>query len=585
MIDVLSIKSFTRKSADDYSANVAARVLSCEILMHQVIFGVILLPLNLILVPIFSFQSISSFLQSLATPYATKAGLLFANTIDGLLFADIATAGLLLAFGAASTLRARKQLQQEASQLRRKYLEPTGPMAAQLREIMRSLWRDALSRREPAPEVRWFPKLNVSAHALIVGDARTIAVSAGLWERAVQKENDPLVRIILLHEMAHLAYRDISVFRWLVLCAHASRVVLYSLFWTGMAITAMYAVAELADYFSLGGSPWAFGGRLATVVVIGGLHFGTAPLTDMLIQRYIGFITALMELRADVVASSKAGGLESVSLTLSTDPTIYRSGIIDLGHSLVSLSLSHLPESERTAFLRNRQRLLTPKLRYFSLSFMLSILQPLNGAVFAYFPQQLALLSVGAVATAQISATVIMLVQMPLAGVPRLSATRTAVVAAAITIAAACSQINFERTTVALFIYSELAAFPPPGDGKPASTIISAALGVSGLIFRELSEAAFSWAALSSIVVTGLILRRLFAQGPQIASIVQGHFWPIAILALCSAIGSLTAVTINWPALQFSQDYSLPVPKFSLGPFSAMLTCFFLRAFSQRPRQ
>src|SRR5262249_44111954 len=160
-----------------------------------------------------------------------------------------------------------------------------------------------------------------------------------------------------------------------------------------------------------------------------------------------------------------------------------------------------------------------------ALSLILSILQPLNGAVFAYFSQQFALLSVGAVATAQINAAVIMLVQMPLAGVRRLSATRTAVVAAMVTISAACSQINFERTTVAFFVYSEIAAFPPPGEGKPASTVISGALGAADLILREFSEAAFSWTALSSIVVTGFILRYLFTQGSQIAAIGRGRFW------------------------------------------------------------
>jgi Zn-dependent protease with chaperone function/heme/copper-type cytochrome/quinol oxidase subunit 4 len=579
MIGVPNIKSFTRQDAD-YPTDPAVRLLTCEIIAHQVVLGIVLLPLNLLLVPIFSFQSISGFLQSWATPHAARASVLLADLIEGPLFAGIATAALLLTISATAMLRARRQLQREASQFQRKYLEPAGKKGAQLQQLIQSLWRDALARRRPPPEVRWFPKLNVSARALVIGQASTIAVSAGLWERAVHKENDPLVRIILLHEMAHLAYRDISVFRWLVLCAHASRIVLYSLFWTGMAITAMYAVAELANFLGPGVSLWALGGRLATVAVIGGLHFGTAPLTDMLIQRYIGFITALMELRADVVASSKAGGLEKAGRTMETDPTIYRSGVIDLGRSLVSLSLSHLPERERSALLRNRQRLLSPKLRYFSLSVVLSILQPLNGAVFAYFPQQLALLSVGAVATAQISAAVVMFVQMPLAGVRRVSAMRTAIVAAAVTIAAACSQIDFERTTVASFVYSELAAFPPPGDGQPVSDVISAALGAASLILREFCAAAFSWTVLFSTVVTALILRCLSAQGPQIAALRRGYFWPIAILALCAVIGSLTAVTVSWPILLFEQGYSLPVPRFSLGPFLALLACFFLRAFS-----
>jgi predicted membrane metal-binding protein len=56
-------------------------VLTCEIATHQIIFGVILLPLNLILVPIFSFQSIKGFLQSWTNPFAAKASVLLASRL------------------------------------------------------------------------------------------------------------------------------------------------------------------------------------------------------------------------------------------------------------------------------------------------------------------------------------------------------------------------------------------------------------------------------------------------------------------------------------------------------------------------
>ena len=335
--------------------------------------------------------------------------------------------------------------------------------------------------------------------------------------------------------------------------------------------------------FRHGGSLWVFGGRLATVIIIGGLHFGTAPLTNMMLQRYIGFITTLMELRADVVASSWAGGPEKVALTIAADRTIHRSGIVDLGRSLVSLSLSHFPESERAELLRNRQRLLTPKLRYFALSLILSIMQPLNGAVFAYFPQQLALLSVGAMGTAQMVAAIIMIAQMRLAGVRRIGALRMAVVAATTTIAAACSQINFERTTVAFFLYSELAAFPLPGEAEPAATVITAALGAGRVVVHELMEAAFSWAALSSIATTSLILRCLFRQAPRVAAIARGGFWPVAILAASALAGTLAAITTNWPAPDLGGGYVLPLPQFSLGPLLATLICLLLRFLAPGP--
>ena len=142
------------------------------------------------------------------------------------LFAGITTIALFLAIASIGLWRARRRSRLEASQFHRQYLEPVGKKAVQLKELITSQWRDTLSRQGPTPEVRWFPNLNVSARALVTGDVQTIAVSAGLWERAVRREDDPLVRIILLHEMAHLTYCDISAFRRLVLCANASRIIL-----------------------------------------------------------------------------------------------------------------------------------------------------------------------------------------------------------------------------------------------------------------------------------------------------------------------------------------------------------------------
>jgi hypothetical protein len=80
-IDVPGITFLSR--TNDKRIDFAARVLTCEIVTHQFIFGIIVLPLNLILVPIFSFQSISGFLQSWAAPYAAETSFLFAYWIEG----------------------------------------------------------------------------------------------------------------------------------------------------------------------------------------------------------------------------------------------------------------------------------------------------------------------------------------------------------------------------------------------------------------------------------------------------------------------------------------------------------------------
>lgn len=61
----------------------AARILTCDITTHQLIFGAILLLLNLILVPIFSFLSMSCFLRSWAEPIAGKANPLLGRIVEG----------------------------------------------------------------------------------------------------------------------------------------------------------------------------------------------------------------------------------------------------------------------------------------------------------------------------------------------------------------------------------------------------------------------------------------------------------------------------------------------------------------------
>src|SRR5262249_32024999 len=154
---------------------------------------------------------------------------------------------------------------------------------------------------------------------------------------------------------------------------------------------------------------------------------------------------------------------------------------------------------------------------------------------------------------------------------------RMVVVATMITIATACSQIDFKRTTVALFIYSELAAFPLPGEGSPASTVVNAALGASGLVLREVIVAAVSWTSLLSVVATSLILKCLFGQAPRVTAVARGRFWPIAILTASALVGTLAAITLHWPVLHLDGGYVLPTPQFSLGPLLATLTCLSLR--------
>ena len=196
-----------------------------------------------------------------------------------------------------------------------------------------------------------------------------------------------------------------------------------------------------------------------------------------------------MELRADVVASSWAGGPKSGThdRRRSDHPPFRDRRSRAFPRLAQPKSLSG--ERARGASCETASGC-SPKLRYFALSLILSIMQPLNGAVFAYFPQQLALLSVGAMGTAQMVAAIIMIAHAN-RRVRRIGALRMAVVAATTTTAAACSQINFERTTVAFFLFSELAAFPLPGEAEPAATVHYRGPRRWPRSYSELMEAAF----------------------------------------------------------------------------------------------
>jgi hypothetical protein len=183
----------------------------------------------------------------------------------------------------------------------------------------------------------------------------------------------------LLHELAHLAYNDPQSFARLTslleTVSRALKVMFLALISIVGFLMLQVLIANIWNKLSAG----TIVAQEVMIALIGLLATSLGPVAVATVRRYIGFITSLVELRADVRSAEWAGGTEHFAEILRNTPMVHRSTLRDRTSSLFSLELTHLSESERVELLSDPERLLTPKLRYFVFTLVLALLFPLNG--------------------------------------------------------------------------------------------------------------------------------------------------------------------------------------------------------------
>jgi hypothetical protein len=356
-----------------------ARACSIEIRVHQAIFLLLFLPLLGLFFPAV-FTALSLYVAAHAI--ASLPGI--SKPIEDVASAYWPTLVILCgaALVAATAFTARQALRREIEADRppdgRK--PPRGPKGELLAERLAWIWTRLPARGRPVPSVVWYSNFNVLAHAYDTAGAQTIEVSSGLWERVTR--DDPVAAGILAHETAHLVFRDPPMFRALAVATATLRQLLRIVLGIGIAAAATVILSQVSTDVASRTSPATLLAHACAIAAVAALVLVALPLGVMIVLRYSGFIVSLMEVRADVSAALWTSGLTSFATALASDPTLRRSTLADLRHSMVSLDLTHISETERLDLLQSTDRLITPKTRYFALSLALPLLVPINAATY-----------------------------------------------------------------------------------------------------------------------------------------------------------------------------------------------------------
>jgi Zn-dependent protease with chaperone function len=455
----------------DFGSNAGSvSAVSTEIAVHRLILQLVLLPLTLVALPVFAWVLIANFWVGGATE------LLKATPAEPqwwfLALGDLST-GILGGLGATATfavaaVKARRIFSdhQGTPDTASRYQPVTGAEGRLLQNLIGQVWGLLHASSGDQPSVVWFANLGIIARALPTYGMPRIAVSAGLWSRAIQ--NDLLARFILLHEMAHLAHGDLRVFARLKAVATAAIVILRSLFWASIATIVWLIAVQSVVTLSAKGTLGTVLGQAAVITAQGAILIGLIPLMGTILRRYISFVVALTELRADVCAGVAGGGLERFATSFARDATVHQSTPQELRRSLFSSELTHLPESERHALLSTPERLFTPKLRYFWISLAGVLLLPLTGYIGYVLGGILAWLAVVAVAAALTTSTILMVGLCGAAHI-RLSWATMATLGVAIVLFTAASQIRLDA--VNYLLASEMCGLAFSGCGNEPSSL------------------------------------------------------------------------------------------------------------------
>lgn len=344
-----------------------SRSLSMEILVHVIVLVFIYVPTITVFFPaalvLLCFMVLSSFSAS-----SSLTGWISSDTLEPLIIAIIVTVsagglGLIV-----RRLKSRK-IQPDLHDVR-------GAEGDKLIDLVQEIWATLSFRK--APSIRWFPAFDVAAYAVSRKRSVEIQISAGLWRTAVAGES--IAKAILAHELAHIFHKDPNLLRFLEFVRIVTKSIITIVATLGGITILVLLIDETSKVLEQTGdlSPTIFRGAL----VIGGsaMVLCLLPLSWLAVRRHIAFIHSLIEIRADVSAGSWTGGLEEFTQAFATEKSVVRTGWKEFFSALASHKLTHIPERERLDILTSPQLLVTPKVRFFSMSVILALIMPLNFA-------------------------------------------------------------------------------------------------------------------------------------------------------------------------------------------------------------
>jgi len=582
---------------EDASAHLLSSACSVEILIHRALLSIVFLPFAFLVFPFLTFHVTISLLNlNLSDDLSRWRGI--PDSQKSVLFSDSWEIALAISFvlliALLSALRYWRRLRQLEADVsaERRYREPKGEGGRALRKRIEDLWSQVGLRSTGPPAAYWFPNSSVLAQAIVRSGRREIAVSTGLWEQI--EAGDSIADAVLLHEFAHLFYGDPLTFRRMTALLE-SAVGCLALLFRVLALTAALLLVQQVVLAYHDRAQLGFALRQGVVVAgIGTLALSLCPVTAAAIRRYIGFIVALIELRADVRAAQWAGGLEQFVGVLSLNSMVHKSTLTDRARSLFSLDLTHFSETERLEMLHRPERLITPKVQYFGFSLLLVLLLPLNGLTPLFEGGILDWAAVATVAVAlMVASTAMLTLGCKVRG--RISSLRLLALSACATLFCAACQMNLYT-----FAYSLSTAAVEVGLGRPSLSENGSSLSIANFIsvmsypLGDIRHQLYNlwssgWVSLS-ILITMAAFTALLAGASNGQPFGRLRWLTPAVVSVASGFGVLLDAYDPWRSFVIEQtlvgraavgwaaiSHRFPGARFTLGPCLAVSGLLLLR--------
>jgi hypothetical protein len=581
----------TRQS--DRTALVSASACSVEIFVHTLLLLLILLPLTTLVFPFLAFHVGVSLLNSnlSADWHQWKNGSApqeLAVLSDG---QEIALAiGFTVSTLATSVLGYRRHVRQPepGSSDTRRYLSPKGERGRALIARIEAFWSEIALQSATPPEVLWFPGAAVLARAMTRSNRFAVAVSTGLWE--IVNRDDLVAKVVVLHELAHLSYGDPLTFVRLKALLDMGTRTLARMFRV-LIFTILFLIAHqfIANHRGhMGAAP-----IIRQTLMIGGiglLALSICPVSAAMIKRYIGLITSLIELRADVRSAQWAGGLERFAEILANNPMVHRSTFSDRTRSWFSLGLTHLSESERLQIVRHPERLLTPKVQYFFFSLILVLLLPVNGLTPLF---EGGIVDLAAVVTVASALTITVSTMLLLAGATsiRISLSRLFALSMCSVLFTAACQINFYTLTYSLSTVAVEIGLPGRGATLSWNDVSADTIPAFHDIGHQLLMIWSGGWIICGVLITMVAFGALLAAARRLRHINRSSSWPLIVIAAATGVGVLLDGYDPWRTFTLENTVlgrafvgwaavtaHFPGIRFTLGPWLALASVVVLVA-------
>jgi len=193
----------------------------------------------------------------------------------------------------------------------------TGADGEKLDQLVSEMWAKISDR--PGPDIKWFPAFDIAGYAASHYGRPQLQVSAGLWQAAVS--GNDTAKAIVAHELAHIKNNDPRTLKVIDIIRFAAANILSFVAVISLIVLCAVFSPEVWSAFAERG---VLGGlfRALSLIVGAFIVLFIFPLSWLALQRHIGLIYSLIEIRADIDAAFWTGGRENYTQALASSKSI-----------------------------------------------------------------------------------------------------------------------------------------------------------------------------------------------------------------------------------------------------------------------